>query len=324
MPDPANSGQAGLSAPPAAPASPAPPGPVAARIVLGARLRQLREAAAVGPQPAALAIRGSHSKISRIELGRHAARETDVVDLLDRYQVSDQAERDHLLGLASRALAVPWWQRFADLLPPWYSMYLGLEEAAASIVSYDLHFVPGLLQTADYATELALLRDFDPPVSSWLRDREPIDLTDPVTLDRFGELHAQRLVRFAAGAGRMCCVIDEAALRRSASTPQRRRAQLSYLLEAASNPRVTVRIRPLTAGPPVAPVGFSLLRFSDALLADVVYVDHLTGASYLDRPADVTRYAAKLDRMGRSSPPAEQTPAIIERMLRRPAGRLAS
>ena len=297
-----------------------PAGPVAARIVLGTRLRQLRETAAVTPQQAASAIKGSDSKISRIELGRHAPRETDVVDLLDCYRVSEEAERDRLLALASRALTVPWWQRFADLLPPWFSTYLGLEEAAVSIVSYDTHFVPGLLQTEEYAAWLALLRDFDPPASSWLRDREPVDFTDPATVARFGDLRAQRVARFTAGGGRLSCVIDEAVLRRSARDPQMRQAQLSYLIEAASDPRVTVSIRPLTAGPPVTPVGFSLLRFADPLLPDVIYTEHLTSGSYLDRPADVARYAAKLDRLVSSSLPASQTLAIVGRLLLRQAG----
>ncbi len=283
--------------------------------MLGVRLRRLREAAAVTPQRAALVIRGSESKISRIELGRHAARETDVIDLLDCYRVSGQAERDYLLALASQALAVPWWQRFADLLPPWFSAYLGLEEAADSIVSFDAFFVPGLLQTEDYAAWLALLRDLVPPASSRLRDREPVDFTDPATAARFGELRAQRIDRFAERGGRLCCVIDEAALLRSARDSQMRRAQLSYLLEAADDPRVTVRIRMLTAGPPMTPLGFSLLRFSDPLLPDVIYAEHLTGASYLDRPADVTRYAGKLNQMIKSSARADQTPAIIERLL---------
>ena len=272
------------------------------------------------PQRAALAIHCSGSKISRIELGRHAARETDVIDLLDCYQVSDEAERDRLLALASRALAVPWWQQYADLLPPWFSTYLGLEEAAGSVVSYDTHFVPGLLQTEEYAAWLALLRDFDPPASDWLRDREPVDFTDPATVARFGDLRAQRIARFTAGGGRLCCVIDEAVLRRSARDPHMRRAQLSYLLEAASDPRVTVRIRILTSGPPITPVGFSLMRFGQHLLPDVVFTEHLTSATYLDRPADVTRYASKLDRLLKSSAPAAQTPAIVERLLLRQAG----
>jgi hypothetical protein len=83
----------------------APPGPVAARIILGSRLRQLRESGGISVRQAAAAIGGSSSKISRIELGRHPARETDVVDLLNRYNITDRAQRDELLELASAATA---------------------------------------------------------------------------------------------------------------------------------------------------------------------------------------------------------------------------
>jgi transcriptional regulator with XRE-family HTH domain len=120
-------------------------GPVVLRIRLGATLRRLREARGITAQQAAEAIRGSDSKISRIELGRHAAREIDVSDLLTLYGVIDPAERESLLMLASQALAQPWWHRHADILPPWFQAYLGIEEAAESVQSYDTHFVPGLL-----------------------------------------------------------------------------------------------------------------------------------------------------------------------------------
>src|SRR6266581_8301346 len=140
-------------------ASPAP-GPVVLRIRLGAILRRLRESRGITAQQAAREIRGSDSKISRIELGRHAAREIDVSDLLTLYGVSDPGEREALLGLAGQALAPPWWRPYADLLPPWFQAYLGVEEAAESVQSYDTHFVPGLLQTSAYAAGLVARADF--------------------------------------------------------------------------------------------------------------------------------------------------------------------
>src|SRR5258705_10555449 len=105
-------------------------GPVVLRIRLGATLRRLREARGITAQQAAEAIRGSDSKISRIELGRHAAREIDVSDLLTLYGVTDPATREPLLLLASRALAQPWWHRQGDILPPPVPAHLGVQEAA--------------------------------------------------------------------------------------------------------------------------------------------------------------------------------------------------
>jgi transcriptional regulator with XRE-family HTH domain len=284
--------------------APASPGPIAARIILGSKLRQLREASGLTPQQAAKAIRGSDSKISRIELGRHAAKEIDVVDLLNCYGIANRAQREQLLALASLATAPPWWQPFAEILPTWFSVYVGLEEGAEFVACYDTHFFPGLLQTEDYAAWLALLRDPD-----------PVAAADPVIAAGLREMRAERVTRFTAGGGQLCCVIDEAVLRRSARDPQMRRAQLTHLLEAASRPGVTVRIRTLAAGPPITPVGFSLLRFADPLLPDVVYTEQLTSASYFDRPADVSRYAEKMKQLLNSSTPAQGTAAIIERIL---------
>ncbi|HEX7992521.1 MAG TPA: helix-turn-helix transcriptional regulator [Streptosporangiaceae bacterium] len=274
------------------------PGPVVLRIRLGATLRRLREARGITAQRAAEAIRASDSKISRIELGRHGAREIDVSDLLTLYGVTDTAEREQLLQLASDALARPWWRGHADILPVWFQTYLGLEEAAETLQSYDTHFVPGLLQTADYAA--ALLADFT-----------------KAEIARFLNLRSQRTGRFAAGGGRLAAVIDEAVLRRPVGGKDVFAAQLEYLAEAARRRAVTIRIRPFTAGAPPCPSGFTILRFADETLPDAVYTEQLTSASYVDRPADVSRYAAMMELLVSTSKPASQTAAMIEDALAR-------
>ena len=129
----------------------APGGPTVLRILLGTQLRRLREARGVTAHEAAVAIRGSESKISRIELGRNAVREVDIADLLKLYGITDRAEREQILSLAARANQPGWWQNYQDVLPSWFQAYVGLEEAAESIRSYDIQFVPGLLQTEAYA-----------------------------------------------------------------------------------------------------------------------------------------------------------------------------
>jgi len=275
------------------------PGPVILRIRLGGRLRRLRESRGITAQQAAKAIRGSESKISRIELGRHAAREIDVVDLLTLYGVTDQAEREELLTLAGQASVAGWWQGYVDMLPPWFQTYLGLEEAAELVLSYDAQFIPGLLQTDDYAAGLLSLSGFAAQERARLLD-----------------LHAERARRFAAGGGKLAAVIDEAVLRRPVCGPQVLSEQLARLSEASPNFRATVQVRPLAAGAPMAPASFTILRFADPELADLVYAEQLTSASYLDRPADVSRYAAAWDQLSSSSPPAEQTAGIIRAMLR--------
>ncbi|HEX9032075.1 MAG TPA: helix-turn-helix transcriptional regulator [Streptosporangiaceae bacterium] len=275
------------------------PGSAALRIRLGARLRQLRESAGITAQQAAKAIRGSDSKISRIELGRHAAREIDVNDLLTLYGVTGP-EREALLALASQALAPAWWQRYNDVLPAWFQAYLGYEEAAESVLSYDTHFVPGLLQTPGYAAGLLDAADFG------AGER-----------DRLLAVRAERIERFAASGWRLTAVIDEAVLHRPVTGPEVLAAQLLHLREAATWPGVSMRVRPLAAGAPLTPAGFTILRFAGGEPPDVVYTEQLTSASYLDRPADVARYTAALGMLMASSQPADQAGAVIDSVLAR-------
>ncbi len=267
------------------------------RIRLGARLRRLRESRGISAQQAAEAIRGSDSKISRIELGRHAAREIDVADLLDLYEVTG-SEREELLRLASLALEQPWWQRHSHVLPAWFQAYLGYEEAADAVLSYDTHFIPGLLQTGDYAAGLLAMADFAASEVASLLD-----------------VRAGRVASFAARGWRLTAVIDEAVLQRPVTDAGVMAAQLRHLREACTWPGVSVRIRRLAAGAPPTPSGFSILRMPDDEQPDIVYTEQLTGASYLDRPADVARYKAAMDIVTSSSQPADQASALIGAVL---------
>jgi transcriptional regulator with XRE-family HTH domain len=303
-------------------------GPVPARIILGSKLRQLRQSWGITPQQAAAAIGGSGSKISRIELGRHVAKETDVVDLLDRYQVSDRAEREELLRLASVATGRPL-RRYADLVPGWFLTYLGLEEAARSVHCYDRHFIPGLLQTAEYTAGLSLL--LYPRPASADRGGSAVSLSD---------LQAERISHFGTGGRTLLCVLDEAALYPALRFPaflgaHEWRDQLAQLRAAAAKPGISVRIRPLKAQPPgteplrpqppqaepprvepwAYPAGLRILRFGDPLLPDVVYAEQAAGVGRYDRHADVTHYRQKLEQLLGSSAPAEQTDAIVERAM---------
>src|SRR5262249_31170106 len=121
------------------------------RMVVGAQLRRLREAKGVTRGDAGYAIRASESKISRMELGRVSFKERDIADLLTLYDVVDDAERAALLTLAIDANMPGWWLSYSDLLPAWLQQYLDLEAGATLIRTYEVQFVPGLLQTEAYA-----------------------------------------------------------------------------------------------------------------------------------------------------------------------------
>jgi transcriptional regulator with XRE-family HTH domain len=273
-------------------------GPTVLRILLGTQLRRLREARGVTAQDAARAIRGSESKISRIELGRTSVREVDIIDLLSLYGITDPAEREELLTLAGQANQPGWWHQYQDVLPSWFQAYVGLEESAESIRSYDSQFIPGLLQTEDYATAVLALGDFSMDEA-----------------ERLVFLRKERQRRFAAGGLRLWAIVDEVALTRLVGGRQIMRAQLQHLSDVCEQPGFVLQVVPGSAGAYLAPGSFSILRFAVPDLPDVVYVEQLTSAMYLDKPVDVDRYATVMDKLSATAAPPEQSREIIRALL---------
>jgi transcriptional regulator with XRE-family HTH domain len=273
-------------------------GPTVLRILLGTQLRRLREARGITAQQAAKAIRGSESKISRIELGRNAVREVDIADLLSLYGITDTTEREQLLSLASQANQPGWWHRYQDILPGWFQAYIGLEESAESIRSYDPQFIPGLLQTEEYAAAVLALGDFS--------DEET---------ERLVYLRKERQRRFSSGGLRLWAIIDETALRRPVGSPGLMRAQLAHLLSLSHLPGFTLQVAPPAAGALAAPGSFSILSFAVPDLPDVVYLEQLTSAMYLDKPSDVHRYTTTMDKLSTASATPDESRQIICAML---------
>jgi transcriptional regulator with XRE-family HTH domain len=273
-------------------------GPTVLRILLGSHLRRLREVRHITAKQAAASIRASESKISRIELGRNAIREIDVLDLLTLYGVSPQ-EKEQLLGLAEQANRPGWWHRYHDILPEWFQSYVGMEEAALSIRVYEPQLVPGLLQTEDYATAVFSLSDF------------PIE-----EAERHVVLRKERQRRFREGKLKLWAIVDEAALRRPVGGAGVQLEQLRYLREQSRRPNLTLQVIPYGIGGHAAPGGFSILRFAERDLPDVVYVENLTSALYLDKQAEVDRYLLAMERLSIVAHEPQQTPVIIDKIMR--------
>jgi hypothetical protein len=276
-------------------------GPTVLRIGLGARLRHKREVAGITREQAGDAIRGSAAKISRLELGRVGFKERDVSDLLTRYGVVDADERAEFLTLVGRANAPGWWHRYSDLLPSWFETYLGMEQAASMIRTYELQFVPGLLQTRRYARAVTQLVH-----------------SDPAEVERRVELRMRRqAILSAPGGPTLWAVVDEAALRRSLAGAELQREQLDRLIELNRLSNVALQIAPLRYGGHAAAGGpFTILRFREPDLPDIVYLEQLTSALYLDKPEEVDPYLAVMERLCMEAEPASATPDILNRALR--------
>ncbi|KOX08129.1 XRE family transcriptional regulator [Micromonospora sp. NRRL B-16802] len=272
-------------------------------MLLGAQLRRLREASGVTREGAGWEIRSSESKISRMELGRVGFKERDVADLLTLYGVTDGQERESLLKLARDANSPGWWHRYGDVLPSWFQSYLGLEAAAALIRSYEVQFVPGLLQTPEYARAVVLLGH---------------SAADVAEIDRRVALRMQRqqLLR-RDRPPQLWVVVDEAALRRPIGGVEVMRGQLEALIEATRSPHIRLQVIPFAAGGHAAAGGaFTILRFGDQELPDIVYIEQLTSALYLDKRDDLDYYAVAMERLCVEAEPPERTPEILGRLLK--------
>jgi transcriptional regulator with XRE-family HTH domain len=278
-------------------------GPTVLRILLGAQLRRLRESANISREDAGYHIRASGSKISRMELGRVSFKERDVVDLLEFYGVTDTTERDSLVQLTREANATPWWQKYQDVVPDWFGVYVGLEEAAQLIRVYEVQFVPGLLQTEEYAR--AVVAQGAPGI-------EPDEVERRVAV-RMGR---QKLLT-RDNPPRLWAVVDEAALRRPMGGRDVLAAQIERLMDAVGEPNITLQVMPFRYGGHGAEGGaFTIMRFPEADLPDMVYMEYLTGALYLDKPDEVERYAAVMERLSVAGTSPERTREILAAVLK--------
>ncbi|MGP4094494.1 helix-turn-helix domain-containing protein [Nonomuraea sp. KM90] len=277
-----------------------PGSPTVLRILLGTQLRRLRTEQGISREDAGYSIRASHAKISRLELGQVSFKQRDVADLLTLYGVTDPVEREPLLALAKQANAPGWWHKYGDLLPAWFEVYIGLEGAASSIRTYENQFVPGLLQTPAYARAVIELAH---------------EKASRSELDRRVDLRTTRQKRLESGLT-LWAVIDEAVVRRTLGGPETMREQIAHLLDITAERNVTVQIMPFDRGGHAAAGGpFSILRFPERDLPDVVYMEQLTSALYLDKPADSDHYMEVMDRLSIQAEEPKATRRFLERLI---------
>ncbi|HEX6470431.1 MAG TPA: helix-turn-helix transcriptional regulator [Streptosporangiaceae bacterium] len=276
--------------------------PTALRMLVGAQLRRLRQAAGLSRAAAGGAIGASTSKIGHLERGRSGFKAHEVAELLTLYGVYDAADRDALLGLVKQDNMPGWWADNPEDAAGRFEPFIGLELAASVIRCYEAEFIPGLLQSEGYARAVireAHAGDTDAQIENRVRQR----------------MRRQRILE-RPDPPQLWAVIDEAALRRPAGSRETHRAQLRHLMEAIELPHVTVQVMPSAVAEGVATGGsITVLRFPEDQLPDIVYLDHLTRALYLDKPADVGHYWDLMNQVGVQARPAAATRAILRRVL---------
>jgi hypothetical protein len=277
-------------------------GPTVRRMLVGSQLRRLRTEAGISREQAGEAIRASGWKIHRLENGQVGFKQRDIVDLLRLYGVTDPGEMTALVVLAREANEPGWWQQYGDLLPQWFRPYVDLESAATLIRTYEGQLVPGLLQTEDY---------MDAVIRGALLNESPEEVERRVRLRL-----ARQTLMTRADAPRLWAVVDEGALRRPVGSPEVMRAQLERLIDATKLPNVILQVLPFGVGAHPAMVGaFSILRFADRELPDVVYVEHLNNAAYLDKRDEVEQYLDVMESLCVASEPPGKTVEFLDTIL---------
>jgi transcriptional regulator with XRE-family HTH domain len=277
----------------------APPAP---RLLVGVLLRRLREARGFSRAEAGKAIGASASKLSRLEGTRTALKSRDVAELLTLYGVTDEAHRRAVLRLVQQTTMPSWWTRNPDVIPGWFEPYLGLELTARVIRVYTDQFIPDLLRTEDYARAVTWLSHYD-------------DTEDQIHRRVRLVMHRQHILT-RPDPPQLWAVIDETALRRPVGGAATHRAQLRHLIELTELPHVTVQVLPVHIAGHIAAGGpITVLRFPEDDLNDVVYLEQLTNAVYLDQPADVDHYWDIMNRLSVRAEPAAATTALLHRAL---------
>ena len=278
-------------------------GPTVLRMILGRQLQALREKAGISYDQAAAIIYTSPNTVRRMERAEGGLKPLNVKSLLIAYGITSPAEIDAFLDLARDASKPGWWHGYDDVLPSWFRTLIGLEEAATLIRGYDPQWIPGLLQTPDYA-RASVATGFPDATAEEVQRRVDLRLARQHIIDR-------------PDPPRLWLVIDEAALRRAAAStgPAVMRAQLGKLIEDAQRPNVTVQVLPFAAGFHPAMYGpFRIFRFDGQDQPDIVYGESMTSAWYIDKPDETALYIQALDRISAQATPGADTVKVLRQI----------
>ncbi|MFJ3824450.1 helix-turn-helix domain-containing protein [Streptomyces nodosus] len=281
------------------------PAPTLLKMLVGVQLAGIREEAGLSQEQAARAAGFSAAKLSRIEAGkgRRPPAEADVRTLLKRYG-ADGHEASVLVALLQRAGEPGWWQRYDKrLMPEWFDRLVGLQEAAEAIRTFEIQYVPGLLQTRAYARAVV---------------ERGLPTASAAEAERRVELRMRRReLLLRPDAPRLWAIVDESVLLRVLGGAEVMREQLEHLVETARLPHVTVQIVPLDvthASAPAIPVTY--LRFGGLDLPDIVYLEHIRSAHFLEDREETEEYRVVLDRLADEALDPRASMTLLRRTLK--------
>jgi transcriptional regulator with XRE-family HTH domain len=281
---------------------PARSSPTVKRRRLAAELRARRERAHLTIDEVAERLEWSTAKISRIENARVSVLPRDVKFLLGVYGLTEQDDAwEILLTLSRESRQKGWWQQYGEAVPDWFEVYVGLEAEAATIFGYDAEFVPGILQTEDYA---------------WAVHQAQLIGASTDEINRLVQVRMARQEILQSGdALQLWFILNEAVIRRQVGDRTVMQEQLERLIEASRLPNLTVQVIPFQAGAHAAMDGsFSLLGFPEPSDPKIIYIEYHTGALYLEKQPEVERYRLMFDHLRASALPVDASRTLMARV----------
>ncbi|MGW1612217.1 helix-turn-helix domain-containing protein [Streptomyces sp. NPDC002285] len=273
--------------------------PTARRRRLAIELKRLREESSLTCSQVGKELDWSSSKVSRMETGQGRVQPSDVDALCRLYRTADEL-REVLKSLAKESKTKGWWHAHSNAIPAWFSVYVGLEQAVSNLRSYQGEFIPGLLQTSEYASELS---------RAW------VDHT-PEVIERMVDVRMRRqelLTRESAPD--LWAVIHESALRHTVGSRHVMAHQLERMLEMQKLRNVTVQVLPFDAGAYPTTGSFTVLGFPEQEDPDVVYREGLTDSVYLEEPTDVALYTKAFDHLRALALSPQRSALLITKLM---------
>lgn len=273
--------------------------PPASRRELGVLLRALREEKGITIEQAAERLLCSSSKVSRMESSFRSGTLRDVRDLCDLYGVPEGDQRKHLMQLAKDSRGQGWWQSYGQ---DHLSTYIGLENDAVSIKEFSINFIPGLLQTPEYARGLLNINPYG---------------FSPNRVEQLIEVRiARQRILARTNPPNFHAIIDEAALHRPVGGAMVMRNQLKHICEMSELPNVSLQVIPFKAGAyPAMDGSFTLLDFTDPV-PGLLYAEGTVGLFYIERPVDIERHRREFEIIHSIALSEEDSIRLVARMIK--------
>lgn len=272
--------------------------PTMRRRRLGAEIKRLRDAAGMAGGVLAKKIGSSQPQLSRVENARGVLTVAQLDKLIKILDVDTQkAEELHILRRDGAVLG--WWEeQYSDVLPDNVELLIGLEAGAAWERTYQDAFVPGLLQTPDYAK--AVISSAAP----YLRSAD---------IPRLVQLRTARQTRLTAADFRLTAVINEAALRRWIGGQEVMHAQVRHLLDTRHTADVEILVLPYEAGEhPAQGQSFILLTFPDPEDPETVFLDYAHSSGFLEKQHEIRQHTSAFGVVAAKALDAEQSRQKLE------------